>query len=52
MLLAQIIKRLYCLLQTVVAGGKGQVEDIRDEVGRRFTWKKSKTPKGNGGRRY
>jgi hypothetical protein len=33
MLLAQIFKCLDCLLETIVAGGEGQVENIRDEIG-------------------
>jgi hypothetical protein len=38
MLLAQILKCMDCLLETVVAGGKGQVKDIRDEIGRWGIW--------------
>lgn len=33
MLLAQILKCMDCLLETVVAGGERQVKDIRDEIG-------------------
>lgn len=44
-LLAQIFKSLYCLLETVMSGGEGQVEDIRNEIGRRYTWMESILPK-------
>jgi len=44
MLLAQILKCLYCLLETVVTSGEGQVKDFRNEIGRWGTWIGSMTP--------
>jgi hypothetical protein len=38
MLLAQILEGMDCLLETVVAGGEGQVKDIRNEIGRWGIW--------------
>ena len=38
MFLAQIFKCLNCLLETIVAGGEGQVENIRDEIGWWSIW--------------
>lgn len=37
-LLAQILEGMDCLLETVVAGGEGQVKDIRNEIGRWGIW--------------
>ncbi len=34
MLLAEIFKCLYCLLETVMASGEGQIKDIRNKIGR------------------
>lgn len=44
-LLAQILKCMDCLLEAVVAGGEGQVKDIRNEIGWWGIWMGSILPK-------